>query len=102
MTMPILTWKGMISSSMHFTHAFCCPGRMWYCRSSKNIEASLALAPVRPPPRGKNTPLPDAGQETMADHGGVARPSGGPREDPFLGDNAVDEGRPSHDHQQRR
>src|SRR5216684_7650582 len=40
MTMPILTWNGMISSSMHFTHVSCCPGRMWYCLSSKSMPAS--------------------------------------------------------------
>src|SRR5438093_2703255 len=41
MTMPILTWNGMISSSMHFTHLSRWPGRMWYCRSSKIMRASL-------------------------------------------------------------
>src|SRR5438552_3049614 len=40
-TIPILTWNGMIPSSMHFAHAFWCPGRTTYCRSWKNIEASL-------------------------------------------------------------
>jgi hypothetical protein len=25
---------------MHFTHFACCPGRMWYCRSSKSIVIS--------------------------------------------------------------
>src|SRR5258706_6831592 len=47
MTMPILTWKGMISSSMHFTHSACLPGRTTYCRSSKNIGGLLCgAAPI--------------------------------------------------------
>src|SRR5438093_867089 len=50
----------MISSSMHLTHLSRCPGRMWYCRSSKNMQASLdwsrasvggAPAPRRPAAR---------------------------------------------------
>src|SRR3989442_10572106 len=49
--MPILTWNGMISSSMHFTHAFCCPGRTTYCRSSKNMRASLRSSGYRGVPR---------------------------------------------------
>ncbi len=52
--MPIFTWKGMISSSMHFTHCSCCPGRMWYCRSSKNIAISsvrVHCPSAAPPPR---------------------------------------------------
>ena len=39
--MPIFVWNGMISSSMHFTQAFCCPGRTTYCRNSKNIDFLL-------------------------------------------------------------
>src|SRR2546426_2558968 len=58
--MPILTWNGMISSSMHLTHLSRCPGRIWYCRSSKNMQASSdwsrasvggAPAPRRPAAR---------------------------------------------------
>ena len=37
--MPIFTWKGMISSSMHLTHFSCCPGRTCYCLSSKNMQS---------------------------------------------------------------
>src|SRR2546428_2674699 len=40
MTMPIFTWNGMISSSMHLTHFSRWPGRTWYCRSSKIMRAS--------------------------------------------------------------
>src|SRR5438477_1335870 len=50
MTMPILTWNGMISSSMHFTHSACLPGRTTYCRSSKNMTASFWRAPPSVPP----------------------------------------------------
>src|SRR3989442_15984579 len=49
--MPILTWNGMISSSMHLPHAFCCPGRTTYCRSSKNIDASFRSSGYRGAPR---------------------------------------------------
>src|SRR5262249_61231520 len=42
MTMPILTWKGMISSSMHLTHFSCMPGRTTYWRSSKNMRRLLS------------------------------------------------------------
>src|SRR3989442_11195711 len=50
----------MISSSMHLTHLSRCPGRIWYCRSSKNMQASSdwsrasvggAPAPRRPAAR---------------------------------------------------
>src|SRR4030095_7965298 len=41
MTMPFETWKGMISSSMNFTHFSRCPGFVRYCRNSKNIACSL-------------------------------------------------------------
>src|SRR5262249_8467718 len=50
MTMPIFTWNGMISSSMHLTHLSRCPGRMWYCLSSKIMTPPLRW------PRGHTTP----------------------------------------------
>src|SRR2546430_1185710 len=51
MTMPIFVWNGMISSAMHFTQAFCCPGRTTYCRNSKNIDASFRSSGYRGAPR---------------------------------------------------
>src|SRR5215510_10530383 len=46
MTIPFETWKGMISSSMHFTHFSRCPGFVRYCRNSKNMACSFY--PYRP------------------------------------------------------
>src|SRR5215813_1748237 len=63
MTMPILNWNGMISSSMHLTHLSRCPGRMWYCLSSKIM---------RPPLDGPEG-TPDRNRETVYDRVPVIR-----------------------------
>src|SRR5262249_46856898 len=63
--MPIFTWKGMISSSMHLTQFSRCPVRTWYCLSSKNIAVSSCDwfdCPSTPSP----CPLPKSGRGTVA------------------------------------
>src|SRR5262245_664225 len=60
MTMLILNWNAMNSSSMHLTHLSRCPGRMWYCLSSKNMQSSCGLGPRTAVRRTKGTPRLDA------------------------------------------